>query len=80
MSTKFNAKQSAIGIHAPSVKHRLFAIYHHHEYGSSQWLLWSEIDPTQEQVVEALDMDFEPEKDEYIDIEEIDKIHTLELS
>lgn len=27
----------------PSPKHKMFAIYHHHEYGSSQYLLWSKI-------------------------------------
>jgi hypothetical protein len=64
----------------PSPKHRLFAIYHQHEYGSTQWLLWSEIFPTEEQVIETLGIDFEPEKDEFIAIDEIDEIYTLELS
>ena len=56
----------------PSPKHKLFAVYHNHEYGSTQWLLWSEIFPTEEQVVEALGFCFEPEKDEYVDIDEIE--------
>lgn len=64
----------------PSLKHMLFAIYHSHEYGSSQWLLWSEIVPSEEQVVEYLEIDFEPEKGEYIDVEEIEEIHELKLS
>lgn len=64
----------------PSPKHKLFAVYHHHEYGSTQWLLWAEIIPNEEQVVEALGIDFEPEKDEFIAIEEVEEIHTLELS
>lgn len=64
----------------PSPEYKLFAVYHHHEYGSSQWLLWSKIFPTERQTIELLDMDFEPEKGEYIDVEEIEKIHVLKLS
>lgn len=64
----------------PSPKHKLFAVYHHHEYGSTQWLLWAEIVPTKEQIVETLDIVFEPEKNEFIAVEEIEAIHTLELS
>lgn len=67
-------------LHQPSSRHKLFAIYHNHKYGSTQWLLWSEIFPTEEEVVVTLGIDFEPENDEFIDIEEIEKIHTLELS
>ena len=68
-----------MNINRPTPRHKLFAIYHKHEYGSTQWLLWSEIFPTEEQVVTSLDLDFEPELDEFIDIEEIETIHTLEL-
>lgn len=64
----------------PSPEHKLFAVYHHHEYGSTQWLLWAKIQPTEEQVVTLLHIDFEPEKDEFIAIEEIERVHTLELS
>lgn len=67
-------------LHQPSPRHKLFAVYHHHEYGSTQWLLWSDILPTEEQVVTTLGIDFEPEKDEFIAVEEIVRIHTLELS
>ena len=63
----------------PTPKHKLFAIYHQHEYGGTQWLLWSEVFPTEEQTVEALSLNFEPEKEEFITIEEIEQIHTLEL-
>lgn len=63
----------------PSPKHKLFAVYHSHEYGSTQWLLWSEIVPNEEQVVESLGIDFEPENGEYIDIEEIKKVHELKF-
>jgi len=61
----------------------MFAIYHQHEYGSTQWLVKSDIFPNEDQIVELLSpfgMDFEPEKGEFIAIEEIVKIHHLELS
>lgn len=66
-----------MNLNQPSPKHKLFAVYHHHEYGSTQWLLWSEFPPTEAQVVVTLDIDFEPEKDEFIAIEEIKRIHVL---
>lgn len=69
-----------VNFNQPSPEHKLFAIYHHHEYGSTQWLLWSEIFPNEEQVVTALNIDFEPENDEFIAIEEIITIKTLKLS
>ena len=64
----------------PSPQHKLYGIYHHHEYGGTHWLLWSEIFPNEEQVVQALAMDFEPGKDEWISVEEVDSIETLVLS
>ena len=64
----------------PSPNHKMFAVYHYHEYESTQWVLWSEVFPTEEQIVETLDIDFQPEKGEYIDIDEITEINTLELS
>jgi len=42
--------------------------------------MWSEIFPDKEQLVEALEIDYEPEKDEWISVEEIDSIETLVLS
>lgn len=64
----------------PSPQHKLYSIYHHHEYGGTHWLLWSEIFPNEEQVVETLQIEFEPEKDEWISVEEIDSIDVLKLS
>ena len=64
----------------PSEKHKLYAVYHHHEYGSTQWLLWADIVPSEEQIVETLGLDFEPEKDEFLAVEEIEDVHTLHLS
>lgn len=64
----------------PSPRARLFTICHSHSYenGSTYWLLWAEVLPSEEQVVAALDINFEPENDELIDIEEIEKIEILE--
>jgi len=59
---------------------KTFAVYYHHEYGSTQWVIKSPIYPSEEQVVETLGIDFEPEKGEFIAVEEIESIHQLELS
>ena len=67
-------------INQPSPNHKLFAIYHHHEYGGGIHLLWSETFPTEEQVVESLEIDFEPEKQEFIVVDGITEIATLTLS
>ncbi len=66
-----------MNLNQPSSKHKLFAVYHQHEYGSTQWLLWSKFPPTEEQIVKVLHINFEPEKDEFVAVEEIMKIHTL---
>lgn len=67
------------GFHRPSPEHRMFAVYHHHEYGSTQWVIWSIVEPTEEHVVTKLEIDFEPEKDEFIAVEEIKAVETLKL-
>lgn len=67
-------------LNKPSPNHKLFSIYYHHEYGSTQWLVWSDIFPTEEQWVKALDLDFEPDKGEFLAVEEIESIQTLEFS
>lgn len=59
---------------------KTFAIYYHHGCGSDQWIIKSSVFPTEEQIVELLSLDFEPERDEFIAIEEIVTIHVLELS
>ena len=55
----------------PSNEHKLFAVYHGHTYGYTQWLVWSKTHPTQEELLTTLDIYFEPEKNEFIDIDEI---------
>ena len=46
--------------------HKLFSVYHSHEYGSSHYLLWSEIFPNEAQIIQALEIDFEPEKESFL--------------
>jgi hypothetical protein len=67
-------------IKRPSPKHYLYAVYHHHKYGSSQWLVWADAFPNEEQIIESLEIDFEPEKDEFIEIERIERIDILTLT
>lgn len=71
---------SIVNLNQPSPEHKLFAIYHNHEYGSTQFLLWSKVFPTEEQAVESIGINFEPEKGEFIDLDEIRVVHTLELT
>ena len=47
----------------PTPEHKLFYVYHNHEYGGSSYLLWSTIHPSEDQVVESLENDSEPEKE-----------------
>lgn len=66
-------------IKPPSPEHKMFAVYYHHEHGSTQWVIWSEIFPNEEQIVDCLNLIFEPERGEFIAIEEIVQIKTLQL-
>lgn len=43
-------------------------------------MLWSEVFPNEEQIVAAIGIDFEPEKDEFICLEEIVEIYRMELA
>ena len=55
---------------------KLFAIIHHHEYGDTVYSIWCRNKPTEEQIVKfVLESTFEPSKDEYLIIEEIDLNH-----
>lgn len=62
----------------PSPEHKLFAIYYRYRCGSDQYLFWSDKFPTEDQIVESLGLDFEPEKEEYIEVDEITTAHILE--
>lgn len=67
-------------IKPPSPDHKMYAVCHTHEYESSMYVIWSLVHPTEEQAVEALNLDYEPEKEERVDIEEISEIVELKLS
>ena len=45
-----------------------YIIIHRHKYGSSVYLGEAETLPTEKQVVKTFDIDFEPDKEEYIEI------------
>lgn len=47
----------------------LYAVIHSHRYGTTAYLVRSTKQPTEEQVVEACDIQFEPEREEHIDID-----------
>ena len=56
----------------PRPNFNLYGIYHHHQYGGSTYLLWSDHDPLEEEVTAACGIDFEPDRDEWICIDPID--------
>ena len=47
-----------------------FAVTHQHEFGASTYLLWSTAKPTESDAVEVLDSLFEPERNEWLTVEE----------
>ena len=51
-----------------------YVAVHVHEYGISAYLFKSEPLPSEEKVIKAFCIDFEPDKDEYFDICETDGI------
>lgn len=46
----------------------LYIAVHHHEYGSSVYVVSSSVFPSEEELVKLLDIDFEEHKGEFIDI------------
>lgn len=55
-----------------------FVVTHSHQYGASSYLVWKDSKPDEQDVVGILDGEFEPEKEEYLTIE--DNIKTEELT
>lgn len=54
---------------APEPSRSLFFALHHHRHGVSTGLIRAAIQPTDEQIVAAMDWDFEPDRDdEYIEV------------
>lgn len=48
---------------------RLFVVTHHHEYGASVYLVWSDDSPSEEDACLVLDAEFEEDRNESIDID-----------
>jgi len=69
-----------MNLNPPSEKHKLYVVIHEHRHGTSVWALWAEMLPSEEQAVMSLEIDFEPDREEFICIEEIDEIQTLQFS
>jgi hypothetical protein len=57
----------------------LYVVIHHHEYGTSTGLVWSDHQPGEDEIVRCMDWNFEPEKEEYITIDLIDEADTKTL-
>ncbi len=55
----------------PGPNFTLYGVYHHHEYGGSTYLLWADHDPSEEEVILACGIDFEPDRDEWISVDSI---------
>lgn len=61
-------------------KELIYIVSHHHERGTSTYIVKSDHDPDEEELVAALGIDFEPEKTEWIDVvraQELPEIVTL---
>ena len=47
-----------------------FTVTHTHRFGNSTYVLWAKSMPDQDQAISVLDSAFEPERDEYLAIED----------
>ncbi len=56
-----------------SMKKDLYIAVHHHRFGVSVYPVLCSHYPSLEEIIEAWKIDFEPEREEYIDIEESGK-------
>lgn len=46
-----------------------YGVTHHHAYGASTYLLWAAEVPNEDEATRVLDAEYEPDKDEEINIE-----------
>jgi len=51
------------------MRKELYIAVHHHHYGISVYPVLSDHLPSEEEIIKVWNIDFEPDKDEYIDIE-----------
>jgi hypothetical protein len=52
----------------PPTKH-YWVVMHHHRHGTSANIVECSHEPTEEEVIAACDIDFEPDREEYIEID-----------
>lgn len=60
----------------------VYVVLHTHRFGTSVYLVRSPYPPTEDDVVATLQLDFEPDREEQIDISEVevDNIPTVQLT
>jgi hypothetical protein len=56
----------------------LWTILHSHRHGTDVWIASAEVEPTGTQVVRCLGIDFEPDREECLEIHRVDKISSLD--
>ena len=67
-----------VHLRGPTPKHKLYVACHHHEYGDTMYVFWSDHVPNEGEVSNRiLESPFEPEKDEWLVIEEAGKVKCL---
>jgi len=62
---------------SPGPEFKLFGVYHHHEYGGGLHFVWSDHEPTEEEVVAACGLEYEPDRDEWIVVEPVNEAATI---
>jgi len=53
----------------PGPRFKLYGVYHHHEYGGTMYLLWSDHDPDEQEVTVACGIEFGPDRNEWLCID-----------
>lgn len=58
---------------------KLFVVVHEHRFGTSTYMVRSKTMPGERKVVEACELDFEPNRGEVITISEVDDKEVVEI-
>jgi hypothetical protein len=56
----------------------LYLVTHTHHHGVSTYFIKAATEPDEDQIVADLDIDFEPDRDEYLDIEPVTCLYNYE--
>lgn len=49
---------------APTADSKLWSVIHHNKFGDTVWLVWSETEPTEEQIIHSvLDAEYDEDDD-----------------